>query len=203
MRAGGLLPLLTLIVGLAGCSRNSASTSDTYPGPPLPRPDHIFVAYFAIGPEQVRLEQGVTARFVRIAEDRPLEANTLQAIRPLQSALAEGVVSRLKTYGLSAEIATNNTGSGNGLLVQGQIVSINRGKETTRALIGLGSTGTIEVDTQLFELNGPVRPRFLMAFTGQAASGGTPDADRLADAAATRIAAFAVAQGWIRPPVGM
>lgn len=200
MRAAGLVRLLTLTVGLGACSQNPFATTEAYSGPPLPRPDHIFVAYFAIVPEQVRLEQGVTARFVRIAEDRPLAARPLQAIRPLQAALAEHLVSRLKTYGLLAEIATNNTGSGSGLLVQGQIVSMSRGKETKRVLVGLGGGGTIEADTQLYNLTESVRPQFLMAFEGQAAGRGAPDADRLADAIAKRIGAYAVAQGWIRPP---
>ena len=96
-------------------------------------------------------------------------------------------MNRLKTYGLSAEIATNNSGSGSGLLVQGQIVSIDRGKTTKRALIGLGTVGGIEADTQLYDLAETGPPRFLMALEGQTANGGAPDAARLADAVAKRI----------------
>lgn len=162
------------------------------------RPDHIFVAYFAISPEHVRLDRGVTARFARSADDPPLDIQTSQAIRPLQVSLAEGLVGRLKAYGLPAEIATNNTGSGSGLLVQGQIVSIERGKARKRALIGLGGVGGIDGDTQLYDLTETAQPRFLMAFEGQALSGGRPDAERLTDMIARRIGAFAVAQGWIR-----
>ena len=158
----------------------------------------FFVAYFAISPEHIRLDRGVTARFARSADDPPLDIQTSQAIRPLQVTLAEGLVSRLKVYGLSAEIATNNTGSGSGLLVQGQIVSVERGKTTKRALIGLGGVGGIDADTQLYDLTETAPPRFLMAFEGQAPSGGTPDVGGLTDAIARRIGAFAVAQGWIR-----
>ena len=199
MRPVGLFRYLTLALGLAACSHSPVPTGEAYPGPPVSRPDHIFVAYFAIVPEQVKLEQGLSARFVRNADDQPLGAKALQALRPLQASLAEGLVGRLKSYGLSAEIATNNTGSGSGVLVQGQIVSISRGKATKRVLIGLGGVGTIEADTQLYEVAETVAPRLLMVFEGRAANGGAPDADRLADAIAQRIGAFAVAQGWIPP----
>jgi|GEM_PF-2702681 len=199
MRTLGLVRCLALIVGLSACSQNHALPNEADPGAPIPRPDHIFVAYFAMLPEQVTLDQGVSARFVRTADDRPLPERALRALRPLQASVAEGVVNRLKTYGLSAEIATNNSGSGSGLLVQGQIVSINRGKTTKRALIGLGTVGGIEADTQLYDLADTGPPRFLMALEGQTANGGAPDADRLADAVAKRIRGFAVARGWIQP----
>ena len=198
MRTIDWVRVLALIAGLAGCSGTRVLALESYPGPLMPRPNHIFIAYFSITPEQVRLDRGVSARIVRVAGDEPLDVEESQAMRALQAGLAEGLVARLKTYGLSAEIATNNTGGGSGLLVQGQIVSIDRGKRNQRVLVGLGGRGGIDADTQLFNLTETAPPRLLTAFPGKADDGGTPDADRIADVIASRIGAFGVAQGWIR-----
>lgn len=198
MRTVDWLRVLALIAGLAGCSGTRGLPIDSYPGPPMARPDHIFIAYFSMTSEQVRLDRGVSARIVRNAGDKPLDAEASEAVRALQAGLAEALVGRLKTYGLSAEIATNNTGGGSGLLVQGQIVSFNPDKPTQHMLIGLGGGGGgIGADTQLFALTETAPPRLMTVFPGQADDGGTPDADQLADVIAGRIGAFAVAQGWI------
>jgi hypothetical protein len=199
MRTFDWLRLLVVIAGLTGCSRARVQTVESFPGPPMSRPDHIFVAYFAVTPEQVRLDRGVSARIVGGAGDEPLDAEALGAVRALQAGLAERLVGRLKTYGLVAEIATNNMGGGNGLLVQGQIVSIDPGKKSRRVLISLDGGGSgIDADTQLYALTEAAPPRLLTAFEGQADVSEAPDADQMADAIAPRIGAFAVAQGWIR-----
>ena len=197
MRTVNWFQLLVLIAGLTACSRAPAQIVDPNPEAPTAPPDHIFVAYFSIVPERVRLDRGVGARIVRVAGDKPVDAKALRAVRVLQAELALGLVRRLKTYGLSAEIATNNTGGGSGFLVQGQIVGVSPDDRTRRVLIGLGGGGGIDADTQLYQLTATAPPRFLTGFEGQADGGGTQDADQLVDAIAPRIGAFAVTQGWI------
>ena len=193
MRMVDWVRILALLAGLAACSR--PPVAESFPGPPVSRPDHIFVAYFAVTPEQIRLDRGLTARIVRAAGDQSWDVETSQTIHVLRAGLAEAIVRRLKTYGLSAEIATNNTGGVSGLLVQGQIVRINA---TRHVLIGLaGTEGGIDADTQIYHITETSPPRLLTAFPGQSDDDATPDADRLADAIGPRIGAFAVAQGWI------
>lgn len=185
--------LLWIAVGcvLAACNHARVQPVESYLGPPMSRPDHIFVTYFAISPEQVRLDQGVGARIMRVADDQPMGTLEIQAAQSTQVALAVALVERLKRYGLPAELATNRLEAGRGILVQGQIVGIDQGNRTRRLLIGLGAgKSSVSADTQLYNLTGAVPPRFLMAFEGQADSGRMPGAAETmgAGAAAQRIA---------------
>jgi hypothetical protein len=191
-------PALAVLVLLAACSRPHVQTVESYLGPLLPRPNHVFVSYFSIAPDQVRLDQGVSARILRAAGDEPLAAQEARAARATQVALAEGLVTRLMQYGLPAEIATNNAGSGAGLLIQGQIVSIDQGNRTRRVLVGLGAgKSTVSADTQLYNLTETAPPRFMMAFEGEADSGRMPGAAETmgAGAAAQRIGTSTVLTG--------
>jgi hypothetical protein len=198
MGTPGWLLRLGLLAMLAACSHAHVQTVESYFGPPVPRPDRILVSYFSIAPEQVRLDQGVSARLMRAAGDQPLGAQELQAARDTQLALAEQLVVRLTKYGLPAEIAASNDGRGTGLLVQGQIVSIDEGNRTRRVLIGLGAgKSTVSADAQLYYLSGTVAPRFMTAFEGQADSGHMPGAAETmgAGAAAQRVGTSAVLTG--------
>jgi hypothetical protein len=164
----------------------------------MPRPDHIYVAYFSITPEQVRLDQGIGARITRAADDQPLEAQELQAAQATQAALAEQLVDRLRKYGLPAEIAPTEPMGGNDLLVQGQIVGIDQGNRTRRILIGLGAgKSTVSADAQVYRLTAMAPPRFVSAFEGKADSGHMPGAAETmgAGAAAQRIGTSAALTG--------
>jgi hypothetical protein len=162
---------------LAGCSPAHVQTVESYLGPPLPRPDHVLVSNYSIVPEQVRLDQGVSARIIRVADDQSPGSRELRAAQDTQEALAEGIVERLRKYGLPAELSTTHTGIGKSMLVQGQIVSIDQGNRTRRLLIGLGGgKSSISADTQLYYTTGTEPPWFMMAFDGQADSGRMPGA---------------------------
>jgi hypothetical protein len=189
---------LCLVVTLAACSHARVHTTESYLGPAMARPDHIFVSYFTIAPDQVRLDQGVGARLTRAAGDAPLSAQELQAARDTQAALAERLVERLRKYGLPAEMAVSSAGSDNGLLLQGQIVSIDQGNRTRRLLIGLGAgKSSITADAQLYALSATAPPRFMTEFEGQADSGNAPGAAETmgAGSAAQRAGTSAVLTG--------
>ena len=144
---------LACVLGLAACNHARVQTTESYLGPAMPRPDHIYVAYFSITPEQVRLDQGIGARITRAADDQPLGMQEMQAAQATQAALTEHLVDRLRRYGLPAEIAPTTPVGSNDLLVQGQIVGIDQGNRTRRILIGLGAgKSSIGADTQLYHL---------------------------------------------------
>jgi hypothetical protein len=146
-------------------------------GPQMPRPDRILVGYFAISPEQVRLDQGIGARIVRTAEDRPLTAVELQAAQATQTALADRLVEDLRKYGLPAEHAVTAAAPGTSLLVVGQIIAIDQGNRARRILIGLGAgKSSVSADMQLYYQAPGVPPRFMTAYQGQADSGRMPGA---------------------------
>jgi hypothetical protein len=174
-----MLQSLVFAAMLGGCSRASIQTSETYFGPPVGRPDHIVVSYYAITPDQVRLDQGVGARVMRVADDKPLDGLELQAARDTQAALAERIVERLQKYGLPAELQTAaGLRGGTAMLVQGQIVGIDQGNRTRRLLIGLGAgKSSVSADTQIYYATATsAPPRFMMSFEGVADSGRMPGA---------------------------
>jgi hypothetical protein len=198
MRLSYSLLQLCIIALLAACSHARVETTQSYFGPPAARPEHIFVSYFTITPEQVRLDQGVGARITRAVGDEPLSGQELQAARDTQAALAERLVERLRRYGLPAEIATNSGGGGDGLLLQGQIASIDQGNRTRRLLVGLGAgKSSISADAQLYALSVTAPPRFMTAFEGHADSGHAPGAAETmgAGAAAQRVGTSAALTG--------
>ncbi|HEY4043949.1 MAG TPA: DUF4410 domain-containing protein [Rhodopila sp.] len=177
MKIAARLAPLALIAGLAACSHAHVQTTESYLGPPMPRPDRVLVSYFSITPDQVRLDQGIGARLTRVADDQPLNAQELKAAQETQAALADQLVDRLRKYGLPAEIATSTARSANGLLVQGQIVGIDQGNRTRRLLIGLGAgKSKITADAQIYRLTDVAPPRFVTAFEGTADSGHMPGA---------------------------
>jgi hypothetical protein len=198
MRQSYSLLLICLAAMLAGCSHARVQTAEAYFGPPVTRPGHIFVSYFTITPDHVRLDQGVGARITRAVGDEPMSAQEMQAARDTQAVLAERLVERLRKYGLPAEITIDNGGGREGMLLQGQILSIDQGNRTRRLLIGLGSgKSSISADAQLYALSVAGPPRFMTAFEGQADSGNAPGAAETmgAGAAAERVGSSAALTG--------
>jgi hypothetical protein len=168
---------LALLASVTACGRANVQTTESYLGPPMPRPDRIYVSYYSITPDQVRLDQGIAARIERAAGDQMLGAQEMQAAQATQTALANGIVDRLRRYGLPAEVTLAMPRGGNDLLVQGQIVGIDEGNRTRRMLIGLGAgKSTVSADTQIYRLTATAPPRFVTAFEGQADSGRMPGA---------------------------
>jgi hypothetical protein len=190
--------VLALTLGLAACNHARVQTTESYLGPAIPRPDHIYVSHFSITPDQVRLDQGIGARITRATGDQPLGVGEMKAAQDTQAALADAIVDRLQKYGLPAEVVVNPVGGSNDLLVQGQIVGIDQGNRTRRILIGLGAgRSSVSADAQVYRLTQIAPPRFVMAFEGQADSGHMPGAAETmgAGAAAQRIGTSAALTG--------
>jgi hypothetical protein len=173
-----LLQSLAIALLLGACSQAHVQTSQSYFGPPVPRPNHIVVSYYSIASDEVKLDQGVGARLMRVSENQPLGALEFKAAQDTQVALAEGIVERLQKYGLPAELSAGGDVGDGTMLVQGQIVGINQGNRTRRVLIGLGAgKSSVSADTQIYyAADRSAPPRFMMSFTGQADSGHLPGA---------------------------
>jgi hypothetical protein len=173
-----LLQSLAIALLLGACSQAHVQTSQSYFGPPVPRPNHIVVSYYSIASDEVKLDQGVGARLMRVSENQPLGALELKAAQDTRAALAEGIVERLQKYGLPAEPSAGDDMGDGTMLVQGQIVGTNQGNRTRRMLIGLGAgKSSVSADTQIYYATGrSAPPRFIMSFTGEADSGHLPGA---------------------------
>lgn len=165
------------LVGLSACAKPRVNTVEPYLGSAMPRPNQVLVAYFAVTPDQVRLDQGITARIKRATEDQPPDQQAMEAAEDTQVALAEHLVGKLQSYGLPASVGGAPDGPGAALLVQGQIVGIDQGNRTRRTLVGLGAgRSSVTADTQLYYATGAAQPRFMTAFEGTADSGRMPGA---------------------------
>jgi hypothetical protein len=161
------------------------------------------VTDFAITPDQVRLDSGVRAEFLRAESGQPMSALEMQAARVAQAALDDTLAAQLASYGLPVQrLPAGAVPPPGTLLVQGQIISVNEGNRTRRRLIGLGAgKSSVSADAQLYYVTDPMQPRFLKSFTGTADSGRMPGgaetmgagaaADRLTTSAAMTGAAHA------------
>lgn len=198
-RAALFGPAVLAVAVLAGCARPQVHTVEPYAGGMLPRPNHVLVSYFSVSPEEIRLDQGISARIRRQFDDQPPDAALMQAARETQGALAMRLVQKLQSYGLPAELAGAYQGPGTALLVHGQIVGIDQGNRTRRVLIGLGAgKSSVTADTQLYYVTAPAAvPRFVTAYEGSADSGRMPGAVGTmgAGAAAHRVETSAVLSG--------
>lgn len=195
----GLTFLTVLVAGCANPPEKRAALSG-----PVPKPDHIYVAYYSVAPDQVGIDRGVSIRVNRAVGDPSLPERDLLAAQRARADLAIAVVEQLNKLGLPAEIATNNTAIGDGLLLQGQIAGPDPRNKSQLALVGLnGGKGPINAETQLFQVASGAPPRLLTTFRAPGGDGSITGADHAlmttaAETIAARIARFAADQGWTR-----
>ena len=148
--------LITVGLVLAGCGPTSVqSTGATVTG--LPRPDRILVYDFAVTPDEVKLDQGISADVMRYVSDSSMSTRTAEEIKighAVANAVSIELVQKLRSYGFFAERALGwPSRTGNTLLVKGQFVSIDEGNRTERVLIGLGTGRTsVQANVQLYDL---------------------------------------------------
>lgn len=193
---------LILLLGLAvaGCSATGhVTTTQSAATGALPAPRHVIVTDFAVTPDQVRLDSGVSAQFLRARSGEPMSYAELQAAHSAQAAMADRLAAKLESYGLPVErLPATRVPPPGSLLVQGQITSLNEGNRTRRMLVGLGAgKSSITADAQLYYVSHPGQPRFLRSFSGSADSGHMPGAAETmgAGAAAQNLAASAAVSG--------
>ena len=137
----------------ASCGPTKVKTAEEYTGK-LPRPDRILVYDFAASPDEVKLDTGLSAEIARAVEGKPRTADELKIGHAVAGALAKELVREIQGFGLPAERAAGiPPTSGNILLVQGQLVSVDEGNRTERVVIGLGAGRTdVKAHVQVYEI---------------------------------------------------
>ena len=161
----------------AGCMRADVQPVSAYTGPKVPHPDRILVYRFAVKPEEVKLDQGVSARLQQQVSDTPLSAQRLSVAEQASERLTSALVQQLRGQGLPAESASGPVPrrSGTTAIVQGQIVSIDEGNRTRRTLIGLGAgESRLGADAQVLYSTAGSPPRLIESFNAEANSGHKP-----------------------------
>jgi Domain of unknown function (DUF4410) len=155
---GGVLLAAVMAAGLVatGCGPTSVqSTGATFGNP---RPQRILVYDFAVTPDEVKLDQGISAELTRyISDGSSMSARTADEIKighAVANAVSIELVQKLRGYGFVAERALGwPSRTGVTMLIKGQFVSIDEGNRTERVVLGLGTGRTsVQANVQLYEL---------------------------------------------------
>jgi Domain of unknown function (DUF4410) len=143
----------TALLGLMLVGACTSTQSQIEPGAAtLPRPQVVIVDTFAASPDEVKLDEGLSAEIEQAIKEKWGTSRTeqeLQAGRQVTDAIADQLVVEIRDMGLSAERGSAvPPGTQNAVLIKGQLVSIDEGNRTKRVLIGLGA-GRSDVRTQV------------------------------------------------------
>jgi len=123
----------------------------------VPRPDAVLIYDFAVSPDEVKLDTGLSAELMQKYEQYKGTARTAEEIKvghKVAEAAADELVKKIRSYGLWAERAFGSPyGRGKVLMVEGQFVSIDQGNRTERVAVGLGAGRTdVQANAQVYEL---------------------------------------------------
>lgn len=136
VRVGAMVGLLAL----AACG--SADTTTTYEdvSQRLPRPDAVIIEPFAVSPDEVKLDQGLSAELQQALSGGSRTDQERQAGRQVADAIAQKLAAQIHDLGLPAVVGTSApAGAKTPLFIKGQLVSIDEGNRTERMVIGLGA----------------------------------------------------------------
>ena len=170
--------IVLFALGLVGCSTGHVTTTQSGAAGTLPPPEHVIVTDFAVTPDVVTLDSGVSARLMRSQNGEPASAIQARIAQATQAAMAETLAARLASYGLPVErMPDGAVPPPDSVLVQGQIISVDQGNRTRRNVVGFGAgKSSVRATAQLYYVAEPARPRFLRSFKGSADSGRMPGA---------------------------
>ncbi len=172
----GLLILLVLALA-AGCAPTNVQQENMAVAQ-LARPSLILVYDFAVSPEEVELDTGLSADLMQKYEEHKGMSRTAEEIKvghKVADALAEELVKKIRSYGLWAERGFGYPhGNEKDLMVKGQLLSIDEGNRTERVAIGLGAGRTsVQANVQVYEIT-PEGKKEVDTLQGTAKSGDKP-----------------------------
>jgi Domain of unknown function (DUF4410) len=177
--AGNPLPRAVAFAGLAllaACTsaQNTMETTEAA----LPQPQVVIVETFAVAPDQVKLDEGLSTEVEQAVKARggtSRPEQELQAGSQVADAIADKLVVEIQDMGLHAERGSAvPSGTQNALLIKGQLVSIDEGNRTERVLIGLGAgRSDVRTHVQVYEVS-PTGTRLIDTIEVDAKSGLTP-----------------------------
>ena len=150
-----ILAVFVLVIA-AGCAPTNVRQQGTTLTQ-LPRPDVILVYDFAVSPDEVKLDTGLSAELMQKYEQHKGMSPTAQEIKlghKVAEAVADELVKKIRSYGLWAERGFGYPyGKGKVLMVKGQFVSIDQGNRTERVAVGLGAgRSDVQANVQVYEL---------------------------------------------------
>lgn len=172
------VPQAIALAGLAALAACTAAQSQMETAQMLPRPQVVVVDTFAVSPDEVRLDEGLSTEIEQAVRDRRGTSRTqqeLQAGRQVADAIADKLVVEIRDMGLRAERGSSvPAGTQNAILIKGQLVSIDEGNRTERVIIGLGAgRSDVRSQVQVYEVT-PAGSRLIDTIEVDAKSGLTP-----------------------------
>ena len=121
----------------------------------FPKPDLILVYDFAVSPDEVHLDEGLSAELKQKYEQHKGQSRTAQEIKighKVADAVAEELVKNIRAQGLWAQRGfAPPHGNRQMLVIKGQFLTIDEGNRTERVAIGLGAGRTdVQANIQLY-----------------------------------------------------
>ncbi len=186
-----------------GCASVETHTSPVSSGERLVKPDRLLIYDFAVSPEQVQLDEGITrdvSETVQGKEGIPKTQKELELGRRVARSLTENLVKELGKYGILAERASGPPPTkSNVYFVKGRFVSIDEGSMTQRMVIGFGmGRSVVRAEGKIYQPTAQ-GPRLVGLFDSEVKSGRKPGMGPMigVGAAAGRIATSAAISGGI------
>ena len=150
------ISVLFVLAAAAGCAPTNVQQENMTVAQ-MARPSLILVYDFAVTPQEVELDTGLSADIMQQYEQHKGETRTAEEIKvghKVADALAEELVKKIRSYGLWAERGFGAPyGNEKDLMVKGQLLSIDEGNRTERVAIGLGAGRTsVQANVQVYEM---------------------------------------------------
>jgi hypothetical protein len=174
----GLLTLMVLTVAAACAPTNVQQQPTDMTATQLAKPTLILVYDFAVSPDEVKLDTGLSADIMQKYEEHKGMTRTAEEIKvghKVADALSEELVKKIRSFGLWAERGFGYPyGKAKDLMIKGQLLSIDEGNRTERVVIGLGAGRTsVQANVQVYEMT-PQGLQEVDALRGSGKSGFKP-----------------------------
>jgi hypothetical protein len=166
-----------MVAVAAGCAP-TAVQQENMDTAQLAKPSLILVYDFAVTPQEVELDTGLSADIMQQYKQHKGETRSAQEIKvghKVADALAEELVKKIRSFGLWAERGFGLPhGNSKDLLIKGQLLSVDEGNRTERVVIGLGAGRTrVQANVQVYEMT-PEGKKEVDTLRGTAKSGYKP-----------------------------
>jgi hypothetical protein len=143
---------LAVLVALSGCAPTQVNIVSKYGGP-VPKPNNVLVYNFAVSPDEVQLDEGISARIQELVNKTPRTKEEKAVGHAVAEALATHLVKELNVIGVPAMRAYGRPETlGNAIEIEGQFLSVDEGNRTERVVIGFGAGRTVvKTLTQVYD----------------------------------------------------
>jgi hypothetical protein len=149
-----LLPVAFAIALFSGCASTNVNVDSEYQGF-LPQPSRVLVYDFAVSPDEVELDSGISGDIQELVKKAPRTDQERAIGRQVADALAKHLVKEIGALGIPAiRASTSVPVAGRALAIKGQFISVDEGNQAERVVIGLG-LGRTDVRTlvEAYEYN--------------------------------------------------